>query len=245
MENLVLETQKISPALAQLLSTPLPQKTDSYQPVSHANTIEYFKERFDKMGLTVETENYTTNKKGEQMFAQWGIGANDSEFRIGFGFRNSYDKSMPVGAVSGAQVIVCSNMMFTGEIINHRRHTKNILSELDNAFDPVFDNIEKQYQAMLADASLMKQADLQIEDAQRLFGKMLMGADDYKTRTAAIQEITEAARLFRNPINGFGNDSYWGFYNSFTEVFKSSHPYVNADQHLRLHNFVKNEIQMN
>lgn len=220
----------------------VPKATKSYQPVRHSEVVEFVKEHLDKRGLVVENENVTFNKTGSQMFGQVSVGANNTDMRMSIGFRNSYDKSMPVGFVSGSQVIVCSNMMFEGDIVQMRRHTTNIMTDLDKVFEPVLGQLDDKFQEMVAKTELMKNAELQLEEAQKMFGELLMRSEDYNNLIATKTELNEAVRLFQNPIHDFGNDSKWGFYNAFTEVLKGAHPYYGAKQHINLHNFVLDSI---
>ena len=53
------------------------------------------------------------------------------EIVVSIGFRNSYNKSISAGFCAGSRVIVCSNLMFTGDIVRIRRHTRNILTDID------------------------------------------------------------------------------------------------------------------
>ena len=47
------------------------------------------------------------------------------------GVRNSHDKTFPAGLCAGDAPFVCDNLIFTNTIKLARRHTKNILQDLD------------------------------------------------------------------------------------------------------------------
>jgi hypothetical protein len=119
----------------QIIGAPLPAATSSYVPVSHKVLIERVKEKLDKAGLIIEHERYDANDKITQMFGCFSVGMGNSEQRMSVGFRNSYDKSLAVGLVSGAQVIVCSNLMFVGDIKLMRKHTTNVFQDMDTLID--------------------------------------------------------------------------------------------------------------
>ena len=92
--------------LEELKDIPLPQKTETYQPVSHydlavnlANVARdlltdynYYKSRF---GIA---------RHGNQMFGIHTFSSNNDSLGLTIGFRNSYDKSMSVGIAIGATV---------------------------------------------------------------------------------------------------------------------------------------------
>ena len=46
------------------------------------------------------------------------------------GLRNSHDKTFPAGIVAGAQIFVCDNLRFSGEVKLARKHTIHIVRDL-------------------------------------------------------------------------------------------------------------------
>jgi hypothetical protein len=46
------------------------------------------------------------------------------------GIRNSHDKAFAAGIIAGAQVLVCDNLCFSGEILLARKHTGHIHYDL-------------------------------------------------------------------------------------------------------------------
>ena len=46
------------------------------------------------------------------------------------GLRNSYDKSFPTEICVGAQVLVCDNLSFCGDMSFSRKHTPNLMKDL-------------------------------------------------------------------------------------------------------------------
>lgn len=221
---------------SQLATIPMPVETKSYKPISHSRLVEMTISRIESMGKKIVHESYTTNKSGEQLFVKFGIeDENNDTFRKMIGLRNSYDKSMPVGLVSGAQVIVCENGMFTGEIKQSRRHTANIERDLDELFDGIVSNIDDKYEILLKDAELMKSKSVTIERANEIFGEILLRKQDVSNITT----LNNAVRLFKKPINGFKDENVWDVYNAFTEAFKQLSPYNSARQHIKLHDYMK------
>jgi hypothetical protein len=67
------------------------------------------------------------------MFGVWEIlNERCPERSFSIGFRNSINKTLGVGLVSGNKVTVCDNLLFSGEFIQFRRHTGTFtLEELD------------------------------------------------------------------------------------------------------------------
>jgi hypothetical protein len=238
-----METQILTPiSYDLLLNSAKPAQTESYFPISHGELINYIRERVDKIGgCQIVNEKYTINKDCNQMFGEMALSLGNTDARWAIGFRNSYDKSIPVGFVAGAQVIVCSNLMLAGEVKQVRRHTINLMNDIDSKFDKVQQNIEKNFQEITKEIDFYKESSLSFERAAELYGKILLR----DSAVASVQQVTRAIQLFNKPINGFGNDTAWGFFNTFTEVFKEAHPALAPKNYLNLREFVNRELNYN
>lgn len=216
-------------------------KTKSYTPIGHGELIDYVRERIDKLGLKIVNESYDHNKGCKQMFGQMAISNNDSDMHMAIGFRNSIDKSLPVGFVAGTQIIVCKNLMLEGDVKQVRRHTSNIKLDLDNKFNIILEEIDGVFQSIAHQNIKMKETPISQKRAEQVFGHIMMRRQDMST----IQQTTQAIELFKNPIHNFGNETVWGLCNAFTEAFKGAHPAIAPNNFLKLNKFLKNEFQLN
>ena len=116
-----------------LQAIPVPEPTASYQPVSHYDLARSLCTIGQDMlrNWDLVSETYEIARAGQQLFATLSFQKENTDMRLAIGFRNSYDKSMALGIVVGANVIVCANLTFTGEITVMRKHSKNILNSLE------------------------------------------------------------------------------------------------------------------
>ena len=88
-----------------LLDVPVPARTDSYTPVSHANIIEATYEQLDKHNLVATNEFFNSSSDGRKVLGGLDIIHPDTpNLGMRLAFRNSYDKSMSVAFVAGANV---------------------------------------------------------------------------------------------------------------------------------------------
>ena len=104
---------------------PMPEKTATYQPVSHyqlANRLLTISQDI-MSGFTLSGEKYGIARDGNQLFAVLQFRNTHEDIGLALGFRNSYDKSMSVGFACGASVFCCDNMALTGDIVVMRKHT--------------------------------------------------------------------------------------------------------------------------
>jgi len=221
--------------LDRIATVAVPQPTKSYVPIKHTDLVNFIKERLDKEGLIVETERYETNKKGSQFFGHLGLASQNSDMRMALGFRNSYDKSLPVGFAAGAQVIVCSNLMLSGDMVQHRKHTTNVQRDLDGVLGEAIQRIEETFVTIEQEVKIFQETELSMETAQQKFGEILMNRRDVATP----EQVLAATRFFKNPLHNFGNETVWGFYNAFTEALKNGHAGILPKQYLKLHEYVK------
>jgi hypothetical protein len=132
----------------EVLSVPVPDQTESYLPVSNKHLIDSVKDHLNSNGMTVCNEQYELSKNGLQMFGSMSISTNDSIMVKEFGFRNSYDKTLPVGFVSGSKVLVCSNLMFKGDIILMRKHTLNVYEDFEKLLSQAVSGINTQFNSI-------------------------------------------------------------------------------------------------
>lgn len=131
-----------------------PAPTETWEPVRHSDVILNLKDCLREKGVELTDEKFefvddlhphTGEKiKGANMFYHAKITAPhlpvnaDIDYRIGA--RNSHSQKVAIGAVMGASVIACSNMMFDGErkltnihrpgsMITFRKNFQNMINE--------------------------------------------------------------------------------------------------------------------
>jgi hypothetical protein len=219
----------------ELIKVPVPRKTDTYSPVSHASIIDEVRESLDKRNLIVSEETYNVDNYGKKLIGYFDIKADDSEMGMRLAFRNSYDKSMSVAFVAGSCVWICSNGMISGEIQYLRKHTGKVSSELSKKIKTSIDEIEKVF-------DLNTQASLQMKDIQadkllcaELSGLMYMEHDLIKAEQLSIlkKELKEPT------FNYNSQNSLWEFYNNVTFSFKNAHSSNYIKQHVDFHKFIE------
>lgn len=110
-----------------------PPATDTWQPFPHAVLLDELEQARAKANQAVSHKRYELSKDGQQFFGAWIFDANsadNSQPQVSIGFRNSINKSLSVGITAGTHIMVCSNMAFSGDWIQFRKHTRNVLVDL-------------------------------------------------------------------------------------------------------------------
>jgi hypothetical protein len=169
-------------------------------------------------GFIVNSTRVQVRKDGSQMFAMLSLGKGDKselkEFTRMLGLRSSYDKTLPNSMVFGTQVVVCSNMMFAGDIKVFRRHTLNVFEEMPELFSNAFDQGLQQFKLdvnflrKLREMTMPKAA---FGDAFILH-QMLTGV----LAPADVRKVYDAWRDHKE------KDTLYGLHNGFTQVWRDN-----------------------
>jgi hypothetical protein len=215
----------------QVFAVPTPSATATYSPLSHADLITSVLEQMDKRGLAIKDERYSFNKGGQQMFGAFTIDGGHGEQDMQIGFRNSYDKSMQVGLVAGSRVIVCSNMMFRGDIKTMMMHRGDVVSEVTKTVDNVVASLESNFKTILKDSSKLKEVTVDPTIIAHVLGELFF--QESLVTSTQLNVIKNELKL----MNNFGNETMWDIYNHTTEALKSCPVSDLLPHHLKVHDF--------
>jgi hypothetical protein len=219
-------------ALAELLACPVPASTRTYAPVSHADLIEAVKEELDKRGLVLKDERYQHNRSGQQLFGHMTVGGGNGEQDLALGFRNSYDKSLLLGAAAGARVIVCSNLMFAGDFKVQKMHTPSHLSAgIQSLMREVVDSLEAQFKRIQLDTEKLKQVEVNPRLIHEILGELF-----YSESVVNEAQLRIIRGELREQTN-FGDGTLWDIYNHTTEALKTTPSGLVIGRHIEAHQF--------
>ena len=216
----------------------VPDQTETYIPVSHQELVTRIKEAGTKHYNTSPFETkLEVNHRGQQMFGSMifhdGSQLSGSGMNRSIGFRNSYDKTLPIGVCGGASVVVCSNLMFTGDIIKMRKHTQNVEDDLDKLIQKLFDDVDRRYDQSVEDKLTMEQIHFSDTDAGNYLGQLFVN-----------EGVLNGAQLKKATDEWFNSSAFtertaWSAYNACTEALKSAHPMNALEKYTKLHTFTK------
>lgn len=214
----------------------VPKTTSSYSPISNKSLVEAVLEELDKRKLKVIDKTYKMSNNEQQLFANMTIKGGDKEQNMSLGFRNSYNKTLPVGIVSGTSVIVCSNLMFKGDFKQMRKHTSGVKRDLEQMISDAVDQIERQYGLILNDSKKMKEVEVDEKIIAHLLGEMF-----YQEEIITGQQLHIIKNELKD-LKNFDNKTIWDIMNHTTEALKVSHPADLIDDHIATHNFFLNKV---
>jgi len=106
----------------------------SYQPVAHHDVVNRTRDSLSKSGFIIQDEVHSLARDDKHYFGLFAVdhpNREASDRGCVVGVRNSHDKTFPAGLCAGDAPFVCDNLIFTNTIKLARRHTCNILNDLD------------------------------------------------------------------------------------------------------------------
>jgi hypothetical protein len=215
----------------QLFQVPVPALTATYTPLSHENLVNAVLEQLDKKGMQLIDERYSVARSGQQMFGTLTINGGNDEQNIQIGFRNSYDKSLQVGMVGGSRVIVCSNLMFKGDIKTMMMHKGDVVAEVNKTIEMVVGTLEKNFKAIQKDTAKLKEVKVDPTITAHVLGELFF--QESLVTSTQLQVIKNELIDLRN----FGNETLWDIYNHTTEALKKCPAGDIIPSHLKVHDF--------
>lgn len=222
--------------LDELSEVKLPEKTNSYVPVSHVDFINNTKDIANRIlnNHTLHSEQFGVARDGKQMFGTltYKEDFHDEKQDIGLsiGLRNSYDKSMSLGLCSGASVFVCENLMMTGEVVAMRMHTGNIIDELNILIFNALLKSEDKFSTIHADSKRMKEVSIEDAFAYSTMGK-LYGYGIISERQLPVMK----KEWIKPKYDDFSDRNLWSLYNAGTEALKTTPPMHRMKRQIAMH----------
>ncbi len=218
--------------IEQLAMIPLPQETRSYKPVAHHDLANMLSSMAANLLPEFELVNtqFGLARDGQKMFGVHTFKNGDSALGLSIGFRNSYDRSLSVGIAVGASVFVCDNLMLTGDLTVLRKHTTNVLDDIDGLAISAIYKSRRAFDQVKQDAEVMKQIPMSDDEAYRMLGLI------YGRGIITPRQIPVVKKEWLEPSHdAFEDRNLWSFYNSVTESLKTSPPQSILERHLATH----------
>ena len=237
--NLMLHCGSSRVTRDQMREVKTPLGTDTHKPIPHTLLWDKTLSAFEDEGYELVNEAHALNVRDEQdpeVFnhyfglmqlapkghdgAAW---SSDQEYALIAGVRNAHDKRFPAAIAAGANLFVCDNLAFHGEVHVSRRHTKNIFDDLDGVIDNAVtmfnnhrDRIPRRHEAY-QEALIPSQRHAHdiVVRAWREHGAIPKTAADH-----VLDEYDNPSHEDHTVFDMRGRRSLWRLYNAFTEALK-------------------------
>lgn len=195
-----------------------PDPVGIWNPVDHTVVFQTMMDALNDSGYKVMNAVHAVSREGRNYFGLAQVNADyleTEEYGLVVGFRNSHCKSFAASMVAGAQVFVCDNLAFSGEVSFKHKHTTSVLQKLPMLFkqgvgklNQLYLNQETRYEAY----KVHEMEDLRAE-------KIVI--DMYRDNLITTQEVGKIIDIYDEPTHDeYGKGSAWTLFNATTEVVK-------------------------
>jgi hypothetical protein len=204
----------------ELAKIPVPAPMGEFhKPVQHIDLVQAIEDELTDRSIRIVSREFGVARKGLHFFGamvlEYGV---EDTHQIALGMRSTNDMTLAIQLVVGAQVFVCSNLVFSGQTIAlHRKHTTglDLASEVDQGIDRFF----RQTDQFGASLQALKQAVLTADEAKCMMFDSVM---DKVIPASKMPDV--AKRYFEPPHAEYGADSRWTLHNAYTDVLKEASP---------------------
>tara|TARA_R110000772_G_scaffold32146_11_gene78918 strand:+ start:3072 stop:3986 length:915 start_codon:yes stop_codon:yes gene_type:complete len=232
-----------------LENQPLPNHGKSYTVISHKQVIDNTKILLENSGFTIRKEVYRANMNAQVAQGVYHIYPTQSiddqindetELGMMFAWTNSYDKSTRFQCAIGAHVIVCSNGLIAGDMMNFKRkHVGSADYDMIMQLSNQIKNGEKRYKSIITDRDSLKNTILSKREQSELLGR-LFADEEIITST----QISCIKKEMDKPSYDYNcdDDNAWAFYNHVTHSLKKSPPNNWMQDSQDFHDFMMTEV---
>jgi hypothetical protein len=203
----------------EVMDIPTPWPTDTWTPIAHIALVTDVEQTLRTNGLVVGNQAHSLSHDGARYFGLMEIqrSESDEDYCWVLGLRNSHDKTFPAGIAAGAQVLVCDNLSFSGEVKLARKHTRFITRDLPRLVQSAVGKLMDRWYHQDDRIGTYKLSDLDDRTAHDL---VIRACD---VGVVPNRTIPEVLREWRQPRHDdFEPRNVWSLFNAFTEALKGN-----------------------
>ena len=211
-----------------------PPGTRTWQPIPHRVLLDQVCRWLGRCGYEVTAESHTLTGGDQRYFGVLDITTDrdHSDYHAAVGIRNANDKRFAAGVVLGNRVLVCSNLMFEGEISLSRKHTRFIRRDLSRLVRDAVRGLAELRTRQ--DRRIERYRATRISDRQ-VHDLMIRSLDHKVIPGSWIPRVVSQWREPLHPEFTADGKSLWRLQNAFSEVWRNDRPERIADRSRRLH----------
>lgn len=225
----------------ELAAVPTPAATRSWFPLPHAKVADTAQQLIEEAGYVVSHRQYALERGNHRFFGTFDTYSEIADgVRLSVGVRSSTDQAIPLGLVAGHRVLVCSNLSFSGDLINIRRkHTKRGERDFVHRIAQAVASLEQYKQAEGKRIERLRNWELNNDQADALILRA------YERRIIGARELPKVIEEWREPsIDAWKERNAFSMFNTFTGVLgerASRTPQHFAAVTMRLHSLLDPE----
>lgn len=196
------------------------ERAISYQPIAHDEVVNRTKSFLDSNGFTILDEVHSLARNDNHYFGLFSVDHPNREMSdrgCVVGIRNSHDKTFPAGLCAGDAPFVCDNLIFTNTIKLARRHTRNILQDLNFTINRAIGKLFNFWHSQDARIDAYKNHEISNSHANDLIIEACKAGALPKSK---IMDVVDQWESSDHPE--FWDRNVNSLYNAFTEIYKGN-----------------------
>lgn len=229
-------------SLQQVSEVTTPPPTGTWHPIPHSMLITQVEAALTALNMRVVEQAHALTKNGDRYFGLMQVAncrSTGNDFSYVLGLRNSNDRMFPAGLVVGAQVTVCSNLSFSGEIKIARKHTSFIERDLPRLTVGAVGMLSERWNGMSDRISKYKSTEMSDTQAHDF---VIRSLDAGAVTVTQIPGILKEWRTPRHPEFSTDGKTAWRLFNSVTENLKGSSLGQLSNRSIRLHALMDSQV---
>lgn len=166
MSNMILHCGGFEVKTDDLIDYIPPEKTRSYQPLSHFDFASMLLEAAEKERLSVVEQKWAISHEGNRMYGLVNFDRELNGHQLGIIVRNSFDRSLAAGIAAGNRNMICDNTALSGSYRSMIKHTNNVnyWSAIQEAMGTITFDMEEYVKKI----EYLKMENISIDDAKLL-----------------------------------------------------------------------------
>lgn len=196
------------------------ERAVSYQPIAHHEVVNRTKRFLDENGFTIQDEVHSLARANQHYFGLFAVdhpNREASDRGCVVGIRNSHDKTFPAGLCAGDAPFVCDNLIFTNTIKLARRHTRNILNDLDTTINRAIGKLFNFWHGQDERINAYKQVELSNAQVNDIVIRACKAGALPKSKIIDVVDQWESS-----DHSEFWDRNVNSLYNAFTEIYKGN-----------------------
>lgn len=217
--NLILHCGGHAVQRADVRAIRTPLATPTWSPIPHLRLVEQVERALLAAQLEIVCQAHALSHGGDRYFGliQVATKRDATDYALVLGLRNSHDKRFPAGLVAGAQVFVCDNLSFHGEVELSRKHTRFIGRDLPLLTERAIGQLQERWHHQETRINRYREHRLGDRDAHDL---MVRAVD---VGVCPVTSLTKVVQEWREPSHdAFRPRTVWSLFNGFTEALKGN-----------------------
>jgi hypothetical protein len=202
-----------------------------WKPVPHHHLVELVKDSVTSQGIHQERYGLDKHRNLFGIIKLEREDHNNGTFRNVIGIRNSHNQDFSAQLVGGANVMVCDNLMFSGEFSDSRKHTTHVLRDLPQIVYSLTDKVVGSYTNQTCRYNGYRMTSIDKSDVADIM-------HDATRNDFAISggQYNKVLNEYENPQHEeFEPGNAWSLFNAFTEIYKVYNG-ANVRKSINLHN---------